>query len=124
MQRFGIKVKLAPRYIGPYEIIEACEPEPYKLKLPPKMSAIHNVFYVSQLKMCILIPTEVITEPDIEIEPDLSYQEHPSKIMDCKERSTRAKTIKMYKIQWSNHMEEEATWETEDYLRKYYQVST
>jgi hypothetical protein len=46
--------------------------------------------------------------------------EHPSKILDFKERSTRAKTIKMYKIQWSNHTEEEATWETEDFLRKDY----
>jgi hypothetical protein len=63
---------------------------------------------------------EVITKPDIEIEPDLSYQEHPSKILNCKERSTRVKTIKMYKIQWSNHTEEEATWETEDFLRKNY----
>ena len=119
MQRFGIKGKLAPRYIGPYEIIEACGPVAHKLKLPPKMSAIHNVFHVSQLKKCVRLTTEVITEPDVEIEPDLSYQEHPSKVLDCKERSTRAKTIKMYKIQWSNHTEEEATWETKDYLRKY-----
>jgi hypothetical protein len=47
----------------------------------------------------------------VKIEPDLSYQEYPSKVLDCKERSTRAKSIKMYKIQWSNHSEEEATWE-------------
>jgi hypothetical protein len=120
VQRFGIKGKLAPHYIGPYEITEACAPMAYNLKLPPKMFAIHNVFHVSQLKKCIRLPTEVIIEPDIEIELDLSYQEHPSKILDCKERSTRAKMIKMYKIQWSNHMKEEATWETEDYLCKNY----
>jgi hypothetical protein len=47
VQRFGIKGKLAPRYIGPYEIIEACGSVAYKLKLPPKMFAIHNVFHVS-----------------------------------------------------------------------------
>jgi hypothetical protein len=92
----------------------------YKLKLPPKMSAIHNVFHVSQLKKCVRLPTQVIIEPDVEIEPDLSYQEHPSKILDCKERSTRARTIKMYKIQWSNHSEEEATWGTEDFLHANY----
>jgi hypothetical protein len=116
VQRFGIKGKLAPRYIGPYEIIEACEPVAYKLKLPPKMSDIHNVFHVSQLKKCVRLPTEIIAEPELEIEPDLSYQEYPSKVLDCKERLTQAKSIKMYKIQWSNHSEEEATWETEEFL--------
>jgi hypothetical protein len=117
VQRFGIRVKLAPRYIRPYEIIEACGPVAYKLKLPSKMSVIHSVFHVSQLKKCVRLPTEIIAEPELEIEPDLSYQEYPSKILDCKERSTRAKSIKMFKVQWSNHSEEEATWETEEFLR-------
>jgi hypothetical protein len=62
------------------------------------------------------IATEIVAEPELEIEPDLSYQEYPSKVLDCKERSTQAKSIKMYKIQWSNHSEEEATWETEEFL--------
>jgi hypothetical protein len=117
VQRFGTKGKLAPRYIGPYEIVEACGLMAYKFHLPlKKMSVVHNVFHVSQLKKCVRLPTEVITEPEVEIEPDLSYQEYPSKVLDCKERSTRAKSIKMYKIQWRNHSEEEATWETEEFL--------
>jgi hypothetical protein len=116
VQRFGIKGKLAPRYIGPYEIVEACGPVAYKLKLSPKMSAIHNVLHVSQLKKYVCLPTEVIAEPEVEIEPDLSYQEYPSRVLDCKERSTPAKSIKMYKIQWRNHLEEEATWETKEFL--------
>jgi hypothetical protein len=74
------------------------------------------------LKKCVRLPTEVITGPDVEVEPDLSYQEHASKILDFKERSTRARTVKMYKIQWSNHTEEEAMWETEDFLRKNYPI--
>jgi hypothetical protein len=61
-----------------------------------------------------------MSEPELEIEPDLSYQEHPVKILDSKERSTRAKSIKMYKIQWSHHSKEEATWEIEDFLRSHY----
>jgi hypothetical protein len=69
VQRFRIKGKLAPRYIGSYEITEACGPVAYKLKLPLKMSAIHNVFHVSQLKKCIRVPTEVLVEPEMEIEP-------------------------------------------------------
>ena len=85
VQRFGIKGKLAPRYIGPYEIREACGPVAYQLELPPHMSAVHNVFQVSQLWKCVRLPTEVLLEPDIEIEPDLSYQEYPVKVLDQKE---------------------------------------
>ena len=53
VQRFGIKGKLAPRYIGPYEIIEECGPVAYQLQLPSQLAAIHNVFHVSQLKKCV-----------------------------------------------------------------------
>jgi hypothetical protein len=81
------------------------------------MSAIHDVFHISQLRKCVRLPTEVLPKPELEIEPDLSYQEHPIKVLDQKERSTRARSIRMYKIQWSNHTEEEATLETEDFLR-------
>jgi hypothetical protein len=109
--------KLAPRYIGPYAIKETCGPVAYQLKLPPHMSAVHDVFHVSQLRKCVRLPTEVLPEPELEIEPDLSYQEHPVKVLDQKERSTRARSIRMYKVQWSHHSVEEATWETEDFLR-------
>jgi hypothetical protein len=81
------------------------------------MSAIHGVFHVSQLRKCVRLPMEVLPEPELEIEPDLSYQEHPIKVLGRKERSTRARSIQMYKIQWSNHTEEDATWETKDFLR-------
>jgi hypothetical protein len=116
VQRFGIKGKLAPRYIGSYVIKEACGPVAYQLKLPPSMSAVHDVFHVSQLWKCVRLPTEVLPEPDIELEPDLSYQEYPIRVLDQKERSTRARSIRMYKVQWSHHSVEEATWETKDFL--------
>jgi hypothetical protein len=46
------------------------------------MSAVHDVFHVSQLRKCVRLPTEVLPEPDIEIEPDLSYQEYPVRVLD------------------------------------------
>ena len=63
-------------------------------------------------------PTEIIEQTEILVEPDLSYVEYPIKVHDQKERVTRSKAVKMYKIQWSHHTEVEATWETESYLNQ------
>jgi hypothetical protein len=51
------------------------------------------------------------------LEADLTYPEHPVKILDQKDRVTWRKTNKFFKIQWSNHIEEEATWESEEFLQ-------
>jgi hypothetical protein len=121
VQRFGVKGKLAPRYIGPYEITEICGPVAYRILLPDRLSAVHNVFHVSQLKKCVRAPaTEIIEEANAWIESDLSLVEHPMRVLDQKERKTRRQVVKMYKIQWSHHTVEEATWETEHYLNTKY----
>jgi hypothetical protein len=112
-----MKGKLAPRYVGPFEILEICGPVAYRLQLPYQLAAIHNIFHVSKLKKYIKIPTEVINFQTIKIEPDLCYTEHPIRILDTKERSTRRETIRMFKIQWNHRTEEEVTWETESYLQ-------
>ena len=113
VQQFGLKGKLAPRYIGPFEILEVCGPVAYQIQLPFRLAAIHDVFHITQLKKCVKVPEEIMEQQDLEVEPDLSYMEYPMKILDSKERSTRRQKVKMYKIQWNHHTEEEATWETE-----------
>jgi hypothetical protein len=71
VQRFGVKGKLAPRYIGPYEVIEVCGPVAYRIQLPERLSAVHNMFHVTQLKKGIPVPeNEVITEANAWIEPE------------------------------------------------------
>jgi hypothetical protein len=117
VQRFGVKGKLAPRYIGPFEILKICGPVAYRLQLPSQLAAIRNIFHISQLRKCVKIPTEVIDYQAIEIESDMTYTEYPLRVLDTKERSTRRETIRIYKIQWNHHTEEEATWETESYLQ-------
>jgi hypothetical protein len=121
VQRFGVKGKFAPHYIGPYEVIEVCGPVAYRIQLPERFSAVHNVFHVTQLKKGMHVPeNEVITKANAWIELDFLLIKHPLRVLDQKERKTRRQTVRMYKIQWSYHTEEEATWETEDYLNTKY----
>ena len=50
VQRFGVKGKLAPRYVGPFPILEQCGPVAYRLGIPVQLSAVHNILHVSQLR--------------------------------------------------------------------------
>ena len=54
---------------------------------------------------------------DLNVGEDLTYQEYPVKILDTLEKVTRNKRYRMCKVQWSNHSEEEATWEREDQVK-------
>ena len=60
VQRFGVKEKLAPRYVGPFPIIERCGTVAYRLELPAQISAVHSIFHVSQLRKCLRVPEKVI----------------------------------------------------------------
>lgn len=89
VNRFGVKGKLAPRYIGPFPIIGQCGKMAYRLKLPEQLSGVHHVFHVSRLKKCLRIPDQIQDFQDIELEPDLTYAEYPIRILDQKDRVTR-----------------------------------
>jgi hypothetical protein len=75
------------------------------------LSDVHDVFHVSQLKKCLRVPKEQIPMKNLDAKEDLSYQVYPIKILEISERVTQNKRIKMCKVQWSHHTEEEATWE-------------
>jgi hypothetical protein len=57
---------------------------------------------------------------DVNLELELTYSEHPIQVLDEKDRVTRKRTIKFYKVQWNQHTKEEATWECEDFLEKHF----
>jgi hypothetical protein len=120
MKRFGVKGKLAPCYIRPFPIIEKCGTVAYKLDLPLSLARVHDIFHVSQFKKCLKASMDVMLLEVTPLEADLSYPEHPIKVLDQKDRVMRRKTIKFFKIQRSNHSEEEATWESEDFLHSHH----
>jgi hypothetical protein len=98
VKRFGVKEKLSPRYIEPFPILEKCGKVAYKLELPPSLAGVHDIFHVSQLKKCLKAPVDVVLLEVAPLETDLTYSEHPIKILDQKSHVTRHKTIKFYKI--------------------------
>jgi hypothetical protein len=98
VNRFRVKGKLAPRYIGLFPILEQCGPVAYRLQLPDSLSVVHNVFHISQLKKCLWIPDRTIDVVDVTLEPDLTYSEHPIRVLDQKDRITRKRTLKFYKV--------------------------
>jgi hypothetical protein len=109
LRRFKIRGKLAPMFIGPFKILEKRGEVACQLELPPQLSDVHDVFHVSQLKKCLCVPEEQIPIEDLDAKEDLSYQEYPVKILETSERVMGNKRIKMCKVQWSQHTEEEAT---------------
>jgi hypothetical protein len=117
MRRFKVKGKLSLRFIGPFRVFRRVGEMTYQLELPDNLSDVHNVFHVSQLKKCLKVPEEQLSMEDLSVQDDLTYTEYLIKILDTLTRVTINKVIKMCKVQWSHHREDEATWEREEELR-------
>jgi hypothetical protein len=117
LRRFKVKGKLSPRYIGLFKILELKGEVAYQLELPARLSDVHNVFHISQLKKCLRVPEEQLPLEELDVQEDLTYEEHPIKILDTAERITRSKRIRMCRVQWNHRAEDEATWEREDELQ-------
>jgi hypothetical protein len=117
LRHFKVQGKLAPRFIGPFKILEKRGEVAYQLELPPQLSDVHDVFHVSQMKKCLRVPEQQLAMEDLNAKEDLSYQEYRVKILETSERVTQNRRIKMCMVQWSHHTEEEATWEREEELK-------
>ena len=111
VKRFGIKEKLSPRYVGPFEILEKVEKIACRLSLPPSLENVHNVFHVSMLRKCLTDFIQTIELSPQQLEKDLTYAKHPIKILDKQDRKLRNRIMRFLKVQWSRHTKEEATWE-------------
>src|SRR5262249_16624031 len=118
--RFRQRGKLNPRYIGPFEILERVGAVAYRLALPPSLDGVHDVFHVSMLRKYMADPSHVVEHPSISVQSDLSFIEHPIRILDRKTQELRTKSIPLVKVLWQHHSSEEATWELEAEVRKKY----
>jgi hypothetical protein len=89
VKRFGIKGKLAPCYIGLFPVLAKPGAVAYRLELPPSLVGVHNVFHISQLKKYLKPPADVIFDDVAPLDADLSYLEHPVKLLGQQDRIMR-----------------------------------
>ncbi|GJT09976.1 putative reverse transcriptase domain-containing protein [Tanacetum coccineum] len=79
---FGKKGKLAPRYVGPFEILERVSHVAYQLRLPEELSSVHDTFHVSNLKKCLADANLHVPLDEIKVDKTLCFFEEPVEIME------------------------------------------
>ena len=93
VMRFENKGKLSPRYIDPFKILGPKGEVTYELALPPELSQVHLVFYVSMLRKYVPYPSHVIEYQPLDIQPNLIYEEKLIHILGRRKQVLRNKVI-------------------------------
>ncbi|GKE83139.1 hypothetical protein Tco_1553139 [Tanacetum coccineum] len=118
--RFGKKGKLAPRYVGPFEILERIGLVAYQLRLPKELSGVHDTFHVLNLKKCLADASLHVPLDDIKVDKTLRFVEEPIEITDREVKSLKHSKIALVKVRWNSKCGPEFTWECEDYMKSKY----
>ncbi|GJW55496.1 putative reverse transcriptase domain-containing protein [Tanacetum coccineum] len=118
--RFGKKGKLAPRYVGPFEILERIGPVAYRLRLPEELSGVHDTFHVSTLKKCLADASLHVPFNEIKVDKTLRFIEEPVEILDREVKSLKRSKISLVKVRWDSKRGPEFTWEREDFMKSKY----
>ncbi|GKD81610.1 hypothetical protein Tco_1348449 [Tanacetum coccineum] len=95
--RFGKKRKLAPRFVGPFEIIEKVGPVAYRLDLSEELNDVHDTFHVSNLKKCLADPTLQVPLDEIRVDAKLNFVEEPREILEREFKKLKRSSITIVK---------------------------
>ncbi|KAJ0724807.1 putative nucleotidyltransferase, Ribonuclease H [Helianthus annuus] len=118
--RFGKKGKLAPRYVGPFKILERIGKVAYRLDLPEGLSNVHPVFHVSNLKKCLADEGLHVPLEDLQVNETLHFVEKPVEIVDQGTKQLRRSRIPIVKVRWEGKRGAEFTWELESEMKSKY----
>ncbi|GKA40202.1 putative reverse transcriptase domain-containing protein [Tanacetum coccineum] len=99
---FGKKGKLAPRFVGPFEIVEKVGLVAYRLDLPEELNGVHDTFHVSNLKKCLANPTLQVPLDEIRVDDKLNFVEEPMEILDREIKKLKRSRIAIVKVRWNS----------------------
>nr|GFA74841.1 reverse transcriptase domain-containing protein [Tanacetum cinerariifolium] len=116
----GKKGKLAPRYVGPFEIVERVGRVAYRLKLPQELSCIHDTFHVSNLKKCLAESDAQIPLEEIKVDENLRFIDEPIEIVERDVKKLKRRRIPLVKVRWNSRQGAKYTWEREDQFKTKY----
>ncbi|GJR94725.1 hypothetical protein Tco_0266899 [Tanacetum coccineum] len=121
--RFGKKGKLAPRYVGPFEILERIGFVAYRLRLPEELNSVHDTFHVSNMKKYLADANLRVPLNEIKVDKTLHFVKEHVEIMDREIKKLKRRKIALVKVRWNSKRGPEFTWEHKDEMRiKYPQL--
>ncbi|GJX14028.1 hypothetical protein Tco_0205786 [Tanacetum coccineum] len=118
--RFGKKGKLAPRFVGPFEIIEKIGTMAYRLDFPEELDSVHDTFHMSNLKKCLADPTLQVPLDEIQVDVKLNFVEESVEILEREFKKLKRSRIAIVKDRRNSKRGPEFTWEREDRMKLKY----
>ncbi|GJW70321.1 putative reverse transcriptase domain-containing protein [Tanacetum coccineum] len=118
--RFRKKGKLAPRFVGPFEIIKKVGLVAYRLDLLTELNGVHDMFHVSNLKKCLADPTLQVPLDEIRVDAKLNFMKEPMEILEQEFKKLKWSRIAIVKVRWNSRRGPEFTWEREDQMKLKY----
>ena len=106
---------MAPRFVGPFEILERIGPVAYRLALPPSLSRIHDVFHISVLRGYIYDESHIIDWDALQVELDGQLALEPICIIARRTLALRGRELDQVRVQWDCY--DEVTNSLEDAAR-------
>ncbi|GKB05072.1 putative reverse transcriptase domain-containing protein [Tanacetum coccineum] len=123
--RFGKRVKLNPRYVGPFKVLAKVGKVAYSLELPKELSRVHHTFHMSNMKKCYADEPLVMPLEGIHVDDKLQFVEEPVEIIEWEIKRLNQIRIPLVKVCWNSRIGPEFTWEREDsFKQKYPQLFT
>lgn len=99
---FGKWGKLGLRYNGPLAVLERVGDQAYRLKLPPELAGIHDVFHFWYLRKCLAEQPSVLPLDELRVNESKHLVKELTIVLESETKQLRKKRVKLVKFMWKN----------------------